>query len=144
MTTTAPSPRSRRRPRPGADRQRGDIVLGWLTRVTLVIALGGVVLFDGIAVAVAHVQATDHAGAAARAASEAWQDSKDPQRAFAAAASALDPASETVDPARFSIDPDGRVHVTVQHNATTLVLFRLGSLARYTEATGSGSALAVQ
>ena len=46
---------------------RGDIVLGWLTKLAVVLGVLGVIAFDGIAVVQAHFQASDRATTAASA-----------------------------------------------------------------------------
>src|SRR4051794_973027 len=38
---------------------RGDVVLGWLTKLAVVLGLFGLIAFDGIAVVQAHFQASD-------------------------------------------------------------------------------------
>ena len=104
---------------------------------------GGLVLFDLGSVGVGHLRAQDAADRAAQAASATWQETKNAQAAFNAAAAAVDPATETADPTSFSIDPDGRAHVTVAHESTTLLMYRFDTLHRYTVATATGSGLSV-
>lgn len=134
-------PRARAGSGPAGD--RGDIVLGWLTRITVFLVAGGLVVFDLGSVAVGHLRAQDAADRASQAASSSWQETKNAQAAFNAAAAAVDPTTETADPTSFRIDPDGRAHVTVSHEAVTLMLYRFDTLARYATATATGSRLAV-
>jgi hypothetical protein len=49
--------------------ERGDIVLGWLVRLCVVILVAGLVLFDAISVGLAHMSVGDDAQAAA----DSWQ-----------------------------------------------------------------------
>ena len=117
-----------------ADGDRGDIVLGWLTRLTVSLAVLGLVGFDGISLAVGHVQTQDHANDAGHAAAAAYASSKDVQVAYDAALQALaddGAAADTVDPASFDIAPDGSVQLHVRHVSTTLLLQKLGPLRHY-------------
>ena len=49
-------------------RDSGSIVLGWLTKLVVVLLLVGVVLFDFVSVGVARMTASDDANTAAQAA----------------------------------------------------------------------------
>lgn len=62
---------------------RGDIVLGWLTRVAAVLLFVGVVAFDLISVGATSMVLSDQARHAAREASSAWQ--VDPRTAYSVA-----------------------------------------------------------
>lgn len=120
---------------------RGDIVVGWLTKIVVVLALLGVVAFDSVAVAVAHVSATDDANTAAMAASDAWvaqRGQHDIQAVYNAAVAAVANKDETVLTKGFTVDPDGTVHLQLTKHATTLVLYRLGGLKKYATVTASG------
>lgn len=124
-----------------AGTDRGDIVLGWLTKVVVVLALAGLVVFDTMAVAVAHVSAQDDANTAAMAASDVWHAQRgqhDLQAAYNAAAGAVEGKGESVLTAGFTIDPDGTVHLRLRKQATTLMLYRLGGLKKYATVTVSG------
>lgn len=103
---------------------RGDIVIGWLTKIVVVLGLAGLVLFDAISMGTTAVSLTDQGQHAAREASDVWQSTQSVQEAYdAAVASAVDqnPAN-VVDPATFRIDPDNTVHLKVGRTATTIVL----------------------
>jgi hypothetical protein len=109
---------------------RGDIVLGWLTRLVVILGLSGIVLFDAISIGVTSVNVADQGSYAAREASETWQTTKDLQQTFlraSAVASEGDPAN-VVDPASFRVDKDNTVHLRISRTATTLVLYRIGPL----------------
>jgi hypothetical protein len=106
---------------------RGDIVLGWLTKLTVVLALLGLVAFDGISLALGRFRAEDRAAAAAREAVDAWRSTKDVQRAYEAALAETGP-EDTVAPTSFSVDPAGAVTLTLQHRVATLVVEKVGPL----------------
>jgi hypothetical protein len=112
---------------------RGDIVLGWLTRLTVVMAVLGVALFDAISVGTTSASVADQGTTAALAASATWDETKDIQAAFdSAVASATEQNPENeLDPKGFSIDADGTVHLTVSRDAKTLVLYRWGRSAKW-------------
>ena len=116
------------RPRAGAPTDdlpdRGDIVIGWLTKIVVVLGLAGLVLFDAISVGTTAVNLTDQGQHAAREASDVWQNTGSVQKAYdAAVASAVDlnPAN-VVDPETFRIDPDNTVHLKLGRTATTILL----------------------
>jgi len=78
----------------------GDVILSWLTRVVLVIAVTAVVGFDGLSIAVAHVSAQDDANSAAVAAATAWVSDKGAlaPTLLAAQNSAVSPTTEAISP----------------------------------------------
>jgi len=108
--------------------ERGDVVVGWLTRLTLVLGVLGVLGFDAVALGVGRLTAEDHAQQAAREAVRSWQQTPDLQRAYEAALTETDPAADVIAPDRFSVSPDGAVTLTVTHTSNTLVLSRIGPL----------------
>jgi hypothetical protein len=114
------------------DGERGDIVLGWLTKLAVIFGLGGIVLFDAISVGVASVNVADQGSYAARQASETWGATKDLQKTFATASTvaAERDASNVIDPRTFRVDADGTVHLHISRTATTLVLYRVGPLKK--------------
>jgi len=120
---------------------RGDIVLGWLTRLTVTLALLGLLAFDAISLGVGKMQAEDRAITAARAAVTAYQDGKDVQRAYDAAVATLeDPAVDSIDPAGFTVTSDGVVTLTVRHTASTMLVEKVGPVRHWATSTGTTSA----
>lgn len=121
--------------------EHGDIVIGWLTRIIVVLALFGVVAFDGISVAAGAVGAADDAGTAAVAARDAWAQSHDLQKAYDAAVSSLsDKPDDSIPTSSFSIDPTGTVTLKVRRETTTLLMRHIGPLRHLTVVVESGSA----
>ncbi len=122
---------------------RGDIVLGWLTKLVIVLGVLGLVGFDAIAVAQAHIQAEDRAGTAARAAADSYQTSRSTQQAYdAALATVVD--GDTIETSTFAVAADGTVSLRLHHHATTLLLHKIGPLADQAEAVGTGEARQVR
>ena len=118
-------------------RDDGDIVLGWLTRMVVVLALLGLAAFDVVAVAVGHIGAQDDASTAAAAASEAYHAKPTAQHAYDAAVAALSGKSDRIPTSTFRVDRNGTVHLQVRREITTLVAYRIPPLRRFTEAVAS-------
>ena len=124
-------------------RDNGDIILGWLTKLVVGISLTGVVAFDGVSIGVAHVSTVDDANSAALAASHAWQDSHDMNRALQAATQTAAQHGETVVDNSLTFDTDGTAHVSVRREATTLIVRHIHALRSWIEITASGSGRSV-
>jgi hypothetical protein len=104
----------------------GGIVIGWLTKIALVFAVAGFVLFDAISVGSTMATVSDQGAASAREASAVWDGTKDMQATYNAAvqsATEQDPEN-IVTPKGFRIDADGTVHLRISREAKTLILFR--------------------
>lgn len=114
---------------------RGDIVLGWLTKIVVVLAVAGLGLFDAISVASTAMTLSDQGSYAAREASEVWQQTGSVQQAYDAAvatATEQNPVN-VVDPKTFRIDEDNTVRLQVSRTATTILLYRWGRTAEWAE-----------
>jgi len=126
--------------------ERGDIVLGWLTRLVVILGVAGIFLFDAISVGTTAMSLSDQGHYAAREASEVWQSTGSVQKAYeAAAASAFERnALNVVDTKSFRIDEDSTVHLTVRREASTFVFFRWDRTAGWAqlERTASGRSVA--
>lgn len=101
----------------------GAIVLGWLTRVAVLLGVVGVLVFDGISLAVTRLSLQDDAEAAAIAGVHAFQETRNPERAYEAALFAVRTShpTDTITPGSFNVRPDGTVTLTMQREADTLV-----------------------
>jgi hypothetical protein len=117
------------------DTERGDIVLGWLTRIVVVLGLAGLGLFDAISIGSTAVNLSDQGSYAAREASEVWQSTHSLQQAYDAAAAAATEANpaNVVDTKTFRIDEDNTVHLRISREATTLILYRWGRTAQWAQ-----------
>jgi cytolysin (calcineurin-like family phosphatase) len=124
---------------------RGGIVLGWLTRLTVFLAVGGVFLFDAISLGSTKATLADQASFAARSASETWQQTKNVQRTFAEAerAAAEQNAGNHVLVRGFQIDQDGTVHLVLRREASTLVLYRWSKTRAWAKIRAEGEGLGV-
>jgi hypothetical protein len=117
------------------DAERGDIVLGWLTRIVVVLGIAGLGLFDAISIGSTAVNLSDQGAYAAREASEVWQSTNSLQKAYDAAAAAAAEANpaNVVDTKTFRVDEDNTVHLRIRREATTLILYRWGRTAEWAE-----------
>jgi hypothetical protein len=122
---------------------RGDIILGWLTKLVIGISLTGVVAFDGVSIGVAHVSAVDDANSAALSASRAWQSSHDIAHALEAAEQTASEHGETVVDNSLRFDSDGTAHVDIRRDATTLIVRHIHALRSWIEITATGSGRSV-
>jgi hypothetical protein len=112
---------------------RGDIVLGWLTKLVVVLALLGVIGFDAISLGSTRFQAEDHAQAAVRAAHETYRGAKDLQAAYDAAVAEVAGHGDTIDPARFTVAPDGLISLTLHRTASTMVVEKIAPIRDWAE-----------
>lgn len=124
----------------GSD-DRGDIVLGWLARLVVVLGLGGLLAFDGASLLSTRVQVEGAATQAARAAADAWPGSRHVQVAYDAAVASLASPADRVQAPTFRVTPGGTVTLTVDTTAPTLLVRRIGPLRPLTRmsATGTGT-----
>jgi hypothetical protein len=104
------------------DGERGDIVLGWLTKLAATLAVVGVLGFDAVSLATAQFSAEDTAQQAARAAVETFGNTKDVQQAYDAAYAVAAADGATVDAPTFAPAQDGSVTLTLRTTASTLLV----------------------
>jgi hypothetical protein len=122
-------------------REAGEIVLGWLTKVIVGLAIAFVLIFDAGSIGIAHFNTSDDANSAATAAADQWATGgHNVQAAYQAAVASITHSGESIVPGSFGITPDGIVHLKVQKVVKTLVLRFLGPLKKLTVVVGSGSA----
>lgn len=123
---------------------RGDVVLGWLTRVIVLLVGFGLMGFDAVSIGAGHFRAEDHAQQAARAAAESYLTGGDLQAAYVTALDEVAISGDTVDPLGFTITPDGVVTLTLVHQSPTLLAKRVGFLEPYTSASRTVTAKPVR
>jgi hypothetical protein len=112
---------------------RGDIVLGWLLKLVVSLAIVGLVAFEAGAVLVAHVSADGAASDAATEAAFVYARGNDATGAEDAAKTEAARSGATL--VDFEIADDGHtVVVTVVKKAKTIVLQRIGATRSWTEA----------
>lgn len=119
---------------------RGDIVLGWLTKLTVVLGVLGLLGFDAISLGLGRLKAEDNAQAAAREAVFAYRDSKDVQAAYEASLTALEDSGATLDPEDFTVHEDGSVTVTVHQTMSTFVVEKIDAIADWAESDATTTA----
>ena len=118
----------------------GSIVLGWLTRLAAVLAIFGLLAFDGVALVKTNFTVADHATTAAKTAADSYHQSHDAQAAYDAAVAEVTPDGETIDPKTFSVNPaDGKVTLKVKGEAVTLWMQYLGPLKKFRAVTQTGT-----
>lgn len=119
----------------------GALVLGWLTKIVITLALLGLLAFDGIALVVAGFTAADHANTAASIAADTYKATPSDASACAAAQAEALRNRDTLDctdPKAFAVTADGHVNLTLHRAATTLWMHRISFLKKYTDLTGHG------
>jgi hypothetical protein len=121
---------------------RGDIVVGWLTKIVVALALVSVCAFEVVSIAVTKVSTKDDATTAAFEASQNWLNTHDVQQAYEAAEAYAVEHGGTVAPESFSVADDGRVTLTMRKEATSLVLFRAKSTKKWLLVVETGEARA--
>jgi hypothetical protein len=121
---------------------RGDVILGWLTRVVVTIVLITSIGFDGLSIGLTHVSSHDDADTAAIAASHAWlQNAGNSNRnaaTLSAAVEAIGQHGEMLVPGTLYVSTDGTVTLELQRQATTVLVHRLGPLRSWADITVKG------
>ncbi|MCW2680118.1 MAG: hypothetical protein JWM62_1519 [Frankiales bacterium] len=112
---------------------RGDIVLGWLTKLVLTLGVLGVIGFDLVSLGAARFQAEDHAQAAVRAADESWESAKDLQTAYDAALAEVLEHGDSIDPQTFTVGQDGSITLTLHRTAPTMLVKKIGPARNWAE-----------
>jgi hypothetical protein len=112
---------------------RGGIVLGWMTKLIVVLSLTGLVGYDLVSLGASRLKAEDSAQAAARAAVEAYTGPKDLQAAYDAALNEVMSGGDRIDPASFAFAPDGTVSLTLHSTTPTLLVRKVSALRQYAE-----------
>lgn len=114
---------------------RGDVILGWLTKLVLFLAVVGLLGFDAVSLGTSRLQAEDHAHTAARAAVESYRTGKNLQAAYDAALAEVAADGDTLDAPAFTAAPDGSITLRLRRTAPTLLVKRVGPLRHWTVVT---------
>lgn len=122
---------------------RGDIVMGWLTRLAVALAVVAVLGFDVVQVGLANVQLQDQANDAAAAARDAYAGHHDINDALTAAQSSArgENADDVLVPGSLVVAHDGSVTLKLTRPIHTVVAHYLPVDAFKVVTTG-GSATA--
>ena len=122
---------------------RGDVIVGYFTKVALVLVAFAVVAFDAVSVGVARIGVEDTARTAATTAAEAYAESKNVDFAYQKAVDYADDHGVTIVDKTFGIDSEGRVTLRVEREATTLLLYRTKKTSSWAHVAATGSGRAV-
>lgn len=127
----------------GMASDRGEIISGWLIKISVVLIVVAVVGFDAISSGVLRMQVKDAAINSAKAGvNETSAALPTPQTAYNSASSKLAETHPefTLDPASVIVGADGSVTVTVSGHANTLVAGRIKQLDKWTNYTSTQTA----
>ncbi len=125
------------------------IIISWLVRVVLFLAVIGVVGFDLGSIVVNNVTLSSSAEEVAIEVSLSVTEGRGgffpDTRIYEMAVVVVEDESEGVEGARVvrkgtTLDEDGNVHIRLKRPAETLVMDLIGPLEKYTVATGNGQA----
>ncbi len=116
------------------------MITGWLTRVTVMLAVIAVIAFDGVSVVAAHLRASDDAQTAALAAADAYHQQGTIDAAKAAAKQNLS-KGESLVPGSLRVARDGEVDLTIHKTARSLVLHLFSATKSWAIVTESGSGM---
>jgi hypothetical protein len=98
-------------------------------KLAVALAIVGVFGYDGVALMSNSISTENNAQDAAYAASQAWHDNGgNLALAYQAAVNTVVDKGDTVLQRGFTVDPDGTIHLLVQHTASTIVFSRIGPL----------------
>lgn len=114
---------------------RGDIVLGWLTKLAVTLGVLGVVGFDLVSLGASRFQAEDHAQAALRAANDTYRGGRDLQRAYESALAEAGKHGDRIAPTDFAVAPDGTLALTLHRTAPTVLVEKVAALRDWAEVT---------
>jgi hypothetical protein len=123
---------------PGND--RGAARLATMTWLVVVLAIIGVVGYDGFSALSSRVKAQNDAQTAAFAASQAWHNTENLDDAYQAAVTSVAGTGDVILTRHFVIDSDGTVHLLLRRRANSIVFKRIGALRQYTVALEHGDA----
>lgn len=115
------------------------MILGWFTKIAVVLGVFGVLSFDGVSVAVAKMNAQDTADTAAGVGAEAWTSSHDVRQAYKAAVDYAEEHNAHIAAKSFTVAPDGTVRLTLTTDATTVLLYRTKTTRKWAHVVASGA-----
>ncbi len=115
------------------------MITGWFVKLVTVLAILGVIAFDGFSIVAAHLTASDDAQTAAQAAANAYSTQKTPAAALLAAEQALHKGDKLV-PNSMTISSTGEVSVKIQRTAGSLVLHHFSQGKKWDTVTEGGTA----
>lgn len=114
--------------------ESGSIVVGWLGRITLTLALVGLIGFEVLSIAVTQVGVADTGATAGDKALNVYADTHDVNAAYLAADRYVTSQGAVLVKKSFQIS-DESVTFDIKKTAPTLLLFRWDRTAQYAEIT---------
>ena len=115
------------------------MVTGWFVKLVAVLAVIGVIAFDGFSIVAAHLSASDDAQTAAQAAANAYATQKTPAAALLAAEQALH-KGDTLVPNSMTISSTGEVTIKLQRTAGSIILHHFSAGKKWDIVTEGGTA----
>lgn len=122
---------------------RGGVIVGYFTKIALVLVVFGSVCFDAVSVGAARISVEDTARAAAQVAAENYNESRDVEGSYRRADAYATEHGATLIPDSFFVDDDGRVTLRVEKEATTLLVYRTKKTAKWAHVEAGASVKAV-
>lgn len=113
-------------------------MLGWLTKLAVVLGVLGYLGFDGVALVSSTFTVADHASTYANDAATSYRSTHDIDKTYELIVAEAAANQDTVDAQTFRVDANGTAHVTAHHVATTLWMQHIGFLRKYTHVSGKG------
>ena len=121
----------------------GGVIVGYFTKIALVLSIFALLSFDAVSVGATRIGVEDIARQSAAAGAEAWNATKDQTSAYRAALDEAEANGATIADKSFSIASDGSVTVTVEKDATTLLLYRTKKTDSWTHVSATATRRAV-
>jgi hypothetical protein len=119
---------------------RGAARLATVTWLLVVLAVIGVVGFDGISILADRVSAQNDAQTAAYAASQEWHTTPNLDDAYQAAVASVAGKGDVISTHHFTVDSNGTIHLILRRRADSILLGHISSLRHYTMAIEHGDA----
>jgi hypothetical protein len=120
-------------------RDDGAIVLGWLTKVALTLAVVGFLAYDGISIVVATFATSDHANTYASEAADSVKQLRSVDKAYAAISAEAEDSGYSIAPQDFRVASDGNVTIILHRTAHSLWMDKIGALKKYLNVKGTGT-----
>ncbi len=124
-----------------ASSQDGAIVLGWLTKLVLTLAVIGFFAYDGVSLLTANVSVSDRANTLAGEAADEMKATHDINKVYASIKAEAEESGDTLQPTDFQVASNGYVTLVLHREAASLWMNRVGPLKKYLDvkATGTGA-----
>ena len=118
---------------------QGGVIVSWLLKVAIVLAVGAVVIFDAISLGYSHTAVLDDARAVARSASHSVLAQENDTQIVRTAQQTADERGVELVVENMTLDENGAVTVTVRRTAPTLLMHRIPPLREFLVTTASSS-----